>query len=648
MIQLEGVEKTYQMGDTPVRALRGVSLNIEAGDFVAIMGPSGSGKSTLMHTLGLLDVPDAGSYKLFGREVSKLTEDELAALRSSRLGFIFQQFNLLARTSATENVALPLLYTAHPEKGNSADELLERVGLGPRKDHKPNELSGGQQQRVAIARALVNKPDIVLADEPTGNLDSVSEKEIMALLDQMNATGITIILVTHEEEIGRHARRIIRMRDGVVQSDERLRPIEKRPLPGAESAVGERSTFALREIREHVRQAARALVANKVRTFLSMLGIMIGVCAVVAMLALGAGAQQAIQSSLASLGSNLLVLRPGAARSGAVSLDSGAVTRFTLQDAKELATLPHVKRTSPSVSGRAQLVYGNKNWSTQLQGVTTQYPSMHAATPMAGRFFTNEELDGRARVAVIGMTAVRNLFDNRNPISETVKVNRVSFQIIGVLPEKGANGFRDEDDIIILPVTTAMRRVLGKTFVDSIDIEAIDGDSLDIAQDEVTALIKKLHPSPDDGLDRFQIRNLAEIQATVSETNRTMSMLLASIAAISLLVGGIGIMNIMLVSVTERTREIGLRKALGARRRDILWQFLIEAVLVSATGGIVGISLGVGITFMMAALAGWPTSIAPASVALSFIFSAGVGVAFGLWPARKASALNPIDALRWE
>ncbi len=648
MIQLDGVEKTYQMGDTGVRALRGVSLTIEPGDFVAIMGPSGSGKSTLMHTLGLLDVPDAGSYKLFGREVSRLTEDELASLRSSRLGFIFQQFNLLARTSATENVALPLLYTAHPENGNSPQALLERVGLSSRMGHKPNELSGGQQQRVAIARALVNRPDIVLADEPTGNLDSVSEKEIMTLLDQMNETGITIILVTHEEEIGRHARRIIRMRDGVIVSDERRRPIGARSPEGAAEGVGERSTFSFREVREHIRQAGRALVANKVRTFLSMLGIMIGVCAVVAMLALGAGAQKSIQSSLASLGSNLLVLRPGAARMGAVSLDSGSVTRFTLEDAKQLATLVHVNRTSPSVSGRGQLVYGNRNWSTQLQGVTVDYPTMHAAVPMAGRFFNPQELEGRARVAVLGLTPVRRIFENKNPIGEFIKINRISFQVIGVLPEKGANGFRDEDDTVVVPVTTAMRRVLGKVYVDSIDIEASDGDSLDVAQEEVRAMIQKLHPAPDDGLERFQIRNMAEIQAAVSETNRTMSMLLAAIAGISLLVGGIGIMNIMLVSVTERTREIGLRKALGARRRDILWQFLIEAVLVSATGGIVGISLGVGITFLMATLAGWPTSIAPASVALSFIFSAGVGVAFGLWPAKKASALNPIDALRWE
>ncbi len=649
MLNFKNVHKTYQMGDTTVYALRDVSLTIEAGDFVAIMGPSGSGKSTLMNVLGLLDVPDSGSYELDGKEVSHLTEDDLAILRRDVVGFIFQQFNLLPRMSALENVSLPLLYSQHHFDLEKAKILLEKVGLGTRALHKPNELSGGQQQRVAIARSLINNPKIIFADEPTGNLDSVSEKEIIALLKSLNDQGITVIIVTHEEDIGKQAKRLIRMRDGNILSDERLDG--KTPKKNSLEKIEKHATkFELSDLWEHFRLAFRTLTANKIRTGLSMLGILIGVAAVVAMLALGRGAQKAIETQLASLGSNLLVLRPGAYRVGGVSLDSGSVTRLTLEDVSILREqIPSIQETSPTVSGRGQITYLDKNWSTQIQGTGPAYAPMHAAVPDIGHFFTEEENLQRKRVALLGTTVVRQLFKDQDPIGEMIKINKVNFQVIGILPEKGSTGWRDQDDVIVIPVLTAMHRLLGKDYVDSIDVEITNPEDMESAQSEMLQLMLSRHKVPlSQQQSAFEIRNLADVKEALSESSHTMSLLLACIAAISLLVGGIGIMNIMLVSVTERTREIGLRKAVGARRWDILFQFLIEAVVVSIIGGLAGIALGWSITELLSTLSGWATSVSPGSVLLSSLFSAFIGIIFGIYPARKASRLHPIEALRYE
>lgn len=656
MIELSGIKKTYEMGGQQVQALNGVSLTIRPGEFVAIMGPSGSGKSTLMHVLGLLDVPDSGSYKLFGREVAHLSEDELAIVRRRIIGFVFQQFNLLARTSALENVALPQLYSQRQLDLEKSEKLLHDVGLGNRTDHKPNQLSGGQQQRVAIARSLINDPKILLADEPTGNLDSKSGQEVMKILTDLNQKGITVILVTHEESIAAHARRVIRVRDGQIYSDTRSAQNETsdtRAIPISNPFDNVEGTFSKERIAEwtaHFREGWHSLLANRVRSGLSMLGILIGVAAVITMLALGRGAQKAVEEQIASLGSNLLVLRPGAFRVSGVALDAGAVTRLTLEDSEAIAqNFKDIAKLSPLINGRNQVTFRDKNWSTRVLGSVPDYAPMHAYVPQIGRFFDEDENRKRMRVAVIGLTVVKQLFGDADPIGEYIKIARIPFQVIGVLPLKGSNGWQDNDDLILIPLMTGMKRLMGRKYVDEIHMELKDGSQAETLQKEIASLMIKRHKvPPSQQSEPFQVRNMADIQAALSESSRTMTLLLSSIAAISLLVGGIGIMNIMLVSVTERTREIGLRKAVGARRNDILSQFLVESLVIGLMGGIGGILLGCTLTFVLSSFAHWTTSISLDSIVLSTAFSATIGIAFGLWPARKAAMLSPIKALRYE
>jgi macrolide transport system ATP-binding/permease protein len=649
VIELKGITRSYVEG--AVRALDNVSLKIEQGEFVAIIGASGSGKSTLMHVLGLLDRPDSGSYTFLGRNVTGLSDNELAMLRNRLIGFVFQQFHLLPKLTAAQNVCLPLIYSGKSHMREVTADCIKQVGLGNRIGHRPNQLSGGEQQRVAIARALVNEPLVIMADEPTGNLDSKSREEIVAILQKLNREGKTIIMVTHEKEIAEHAGRVITMRDGRIVSDTGTKAPSASSAPSAKlngflllKSSANTATFA-----DHFRQALSSLVSHKTRSFLSMLGILIGVAAVIAVLAVTQSARDSIKATISSLGSNLLLIFPGSRQLGGVRLETSAVTRLTLEDVKKIAELPTIRRASPSALswGRCQVVFGNKNWSTVVQGTGVEYAEMHASVPPVGRFFTEEEIQNREKVVVLGLTVAKELFGDADPIGKIIKIIRVKFKVIGVLPPKGV-AFRDQDDVVIIPVTTAMHRILGHDYVDSIDVEVCETDQIDEAQDQLKDLMARRHKITGDIDDSIQVRGTTEMRDALSKTTRIMSWLLGSIAAISLIVGGIGIMNIMLVSVTERTREIGLRKAVGARGSDIMTQFLVEAIVMTFLGGLMGIALGSGAAFVLGKLASLPAHVAMSSVVMAVSFSVAVGLIFGLWPARQAAKLDPIEALRYE
>jgi putative ABC transport system permease protein len=404
-----------------------------------------------------------------------------------------------------------------------------------------------------------------------------------------------------------------------------------------------------------IRIALRALTVNRTRSALTMLGIIIGVAAVIAMVGVGAGATARIQAQIQSIGSNLIMVSPGSLSSNGVRLGSGAMASLTEDDATAIATeCPSVSAVSPTVRGGVQVVYGNSNWATNAQGVTPDYMTIRDATMLYGQFFTPEDVDAAAKVAVLGETVAQNLFGDSDPTGQVVIIKNVPFTVAGVLTPKGQSPTgQDQDDVILLPISTAMQKVIGANkanakAVSSLMVQAIGPQAMDQALQEVTELLRERHrilPGLDDD---FTVRNLTEVFAAQESSAQVMSILLGAIASVSLIVGGIGIMNIMLVSVTERTREIGLRQAVGAKTRDILSQFLVEAVTLSLLGGIIGIGVGLAASLLISHFAQWSTKVSPLSVLMAFVFSALVGVFFGYYPARKAAFLDPIEALRYE
>jgi macrolide transport system ATP-binding/permease protein len=713
VIQVSGLTKTYRLGEVEVNALNGVDLTVERGEFVAVMGASGSGKSTLMNILGCLDQPTSGRYVLEGEDVSKLDEASLAAIRSRHIGFVFQTFNLLPRTSALENVELPLFYVSSNNDGRDrASELLKLMGLTGREQNLPNQLSGGQQQRVAIARALVNRPLILLADEPTGNLDSKNSAELMEVIRRLNRDqGITVILVTHDPDVAAYADRIVTFKDGVILSDTRKQsaPVpatsatEPPSLNGTASAEGAMAGGVWKFGTMALTAAGRALRRNKTRAALTMLGIFIGVAAVIAMVAIGDGARYAVQQQIQSLGTNLLIVLPGATTSNGVRAGYGSASSLTVADAEAIKKEdPAVALTSYIDRQIAQVVNGNRNWSTSINGTTASYLAIRDWPLALGRCFTEAEQKSAADVCLLGNTVVLNLFgEDQNPIGATIRVKGVPLRVIGVLSVKGqSNWGQDQDDVVILPFGTAERKVLGTSqasatvpssstgstnpvlnpyigvptttasspvyqsgtaiispfgsppkisgVVNIIFAKARSADLVETAMTQIEHTLHERHHIQAKQDDDFTVRNLSDIAQASESASRVMTLLLAAVASISLLVGGIGIMNIMLVSITERTREIGIRMAIGARRLHIMLQFLVEALLLSILGGLAGIFLGVLASKVISTVAGWPTLLSLGAIAGGFLFSAAVGVFFGYYPARKASMLNPIEALRYE
>jgi len=693
---VRGATKVYQLGDTEVHALRGVTLTINRGEFVAIMGASGSGKSTLMNILGCLDRPSSGEYLLEGIDVAQLDEPALARIRGRRIGFVFQTFNLLPRTSAIENVELPLFYAAQIE-GNiaRARDMLHMLGLADRERNQPNQLSGGQQQRVAIARALVNDPAIVLADEPTGNLDSQNALDIMATIRALNLErGVTVVLVTHERDLAELADRIITLRDGRIISDSptvhsagrgatRMLPAVQ---PYRERRFASRFDSLLNEAGSigwiAVLAALRAIGRNKLRAGLTMLGMFIGVAALIAMVAVGEGARAAVEAQVQSLGTDLLVVLPGTTRVNGVRAGNGSAASLRVKDVGEiLEEDPAVADVSYVNRQGTQAVSGNQNWSTSVQGISASYLSIRRWPVVAGRTLTAEDDHDGASVCLLGRTVLTNLFgDFADPIGSTVLVKNVPMTVVGVLSAKGHSaGGQDQDDVIFIPFTTSQERILGvatpssaqtlsnnifatigpppnpfgvvpklEGFVNTIYVQARSPAMVKTALEQVTKTLERTHRILPGKPDDFVVRDLTEIAEVAEQSSKAMELLLAAIASISLVVGGIGIMNILLVSVTERTREIGIRMATGARRLHVLAQFLIEAMLLALMGGIAGIAAGVVVSLLISHLAGWPILLEVNVMIVAFAFSGAVGVFFGFYPARQASRLNPIDALRYE
>lgn len=783
LIRLENIHKTYHLGAVDVPVLRGISLSIARGEMVALMGASGSGKTTLMNILGCLDRPSSGRYWLDGQDMSCLTRDQRAMVRATKLGFVFQSFNLLPRTTATQNVIMPLDYAprrpGNRQSRQQAQHLLNRVALADRCDHEPSQMSGGQQQRVAIARSLINHPALLLADEPTGNLDSHASVEILRMFQQLNAEGITVILVTHDAKVAAYAHRTIRISDGLIEDDGNRvpdmhcsrpaseghseRPAVPTPhalhgndtvlttaececswlpalgrreigLPAA-TAVEAAGTVCNERIPKWkpkrkadtlpavamsadvepklwrlglpkafpstLRTALGALRRNKMRSSLTALGVIIGVAAVIALTEFGDGSQKAIQKAIASLGADILVVRPGATVNAGVSLGAGTVQTLKPGDAEAiLQQCPAVTNVALIVRARAQVVYGNRNWIPEnITGTTPSYLDVcDWGNLNEGSVFTDHDVIVGSQVCVIGATLKRELFQDESPIGKTVRIRNVPFRVIGVFNRKGANMIgEDQDNILVAPWTTIKFRVNGASAgagqttaalgnalnqvnslsnlypggrslyptpsptqladtpqpirianVDAILTKAASMAKIPQAIEQIRSLLRERHRlAPGRGED-FDIRDMTQITTLVSSTSLLIRALLLFVAAISLVVGGVGIMNIMLVSVTERTREIGLRMAVGARSHHILQQFLVEAVLLCVAGGAVGILVGRSISLVAASMRGWDLEVSFPAIVVAVLVSAGVGIIFGFYPAWKASRLDPIEALRYE
>ena len=642
ILELTDIQKHYANGDTIVRALDGVSLTIRRGEFVAIMGQSGSGKSTLMNILGCLDRPTSGSYRVLGREAANLSPDELAALRRETFGFVFQRYNLLATATAGENVEIPSVYaglTKH-KRTERAASLLRRLGLGDRTDHRPSELSGGQQQRVAIARALVNDPPVILADEPTGALDSHSGDEVLALLKQLHAEERTIILITHAENVAQHAGRIVRIQDGRILEDTGVAREGMRDAIEQEHYDLSRGVSLAASMQEALVTAWRSLRVNIFRTVLTLLGIIIGVGAVVAMLAVGEGSRQKVLDRISSFGTNLMLIRPGAAG----IRNAGDIATLVPDDAAAIKALPNIEAALPERSSRATVRYGSIDYQTSVQGTGEDFPKAREWLVAEGQFFNADDMKHYAAVVVLGRTVAKTLFtDGSDPVGKYVLMRNVPFLVIGVMTEKGAspNG-SDQDDVIFVPINTGLVRVFGRNYLSSITVKVTDAADIEATQQSIESLLRARHKTED-----FSVRNMASFLQAAMETQDTFTLLLGTVAAISLLVGGIGVMNIMLVSVVERTREIGIRMATGARMRDILLQFNIEAAVVCAAGGILGILVGVGAGLVLR-YTGMSVVFSATPAILAFACASATGLIFGYLPARKAAQLDPVIALASE
>ncbi|UZE26954.1 MacB family efflux pump subunit [Pseudomonas asplenii] len=644
LLELCGITRSFMAGEREFTALKNINLRIEAGEMVAITGASGSGKSTLMNILGCLDYATAGSYKVNGRETRDLDNEELAELRRDYFGFIFQRYHLLPHLSALHNVEMPAIYagTGESRRHGRARELLDRLGLAAHLENRPNQLSGGQQQRVSIARALMNGGEVILADEPTGALDTHSGKEVMQILQELHAAGHTVIIVTHDPKVAANAERIIEVRDGEIISDQLTRPVEQ-PSSRESTTLVARSTgrlvasFGL--FKEAFNMAWVALISHRMRTLLTMLGIVIGITSVVSISAIGEGAKRYVLKDIQAIGSNTIDIYPGTSFG-----DSRASSIETLipADVLALSQLYYVDSATPMVGRNLLVRYQNIDLDAQVNGVSDRYFQVRGLRMAMGIPFSESDAQRQAQVVVIDHnTRIRLFGPNVDPLGQVILLDNLPCTVIGVTTDN-KNIFTSSKQLNVwVPYETAAGRLLGQRHLDSIMVRIKDGQPSKVVEENVTKLMLQRHGTKD-----FFTNNLDSIMQTVEKTSQSLALLLSLIAVISLAVGGIGVMNIMLVSVTERTREIGIRMAVGARQSDIRQQFLVEAVMVCLIGGMIGISLSFAIGYLFSLfIKEWQMVFSMGAIATAVICSTLIGIVFGFVPARNASRLDPIEAL---
>lgn len=646
LLKLTGITRRFSNGEQDVTVLKDINLTINQGEMVAIVGASGSGKSTLMNILGCLDKPSSGDYQVAGRAVGELDNDQLAELRREHFGFIFQRYHLLGDLSALGNVEVPAIYAGKSRlaRRQRAAELLTRLGLENRLHYRPSQLSGGQQQRVSIARALMNAGGIILADEPTGALDTHSGNEVLSILRDLHKQGNTVVIVTHDMTIAEHAQRIIELRDGEVIADRQTRP-EEATAPLSEAASSP-ATSALNQFKDRFidafKMALLAMNAQRMRTFLTMLGIIIGIASVVSVVALGKGSQEQVLADINSMGTSTLEIFPG---KDFGDMDASAIQTLRASDIQPLTQQPYVHSVTPSISTSVAMRYGNIAVSASVSGVGEQFFTVRGYTLQRGVLFPRSSVDELAQDAVIDKNTLNKLFPHgEDPIGQVILLGSLPVRIIGVV-SKNQGGFGSDENLNVwVPYTTVMKRMVGQSYLKSITVRVKDNIDMNVAEKSINALLTQRHGTKD-----FFIMNTDSIRQMIEKTTTTLTLLVSMIALISLLVGGIGVMNIMLVSVTERTREIGVRMAVGARTSDIMQQFLIEAVLVCLFGGIIGVGLSLAIGVLFAQFSSnFAMIYSSSSIIAAFLCSSLIGIIFGFFPARRAARMEPIHALERE
>ena len=642
IIEIENINKYFGEGENRVHVLKNISFEIKKGEFIAIIGQSGSGKSTLMNILGCLDRVTDGSYKIDGREISRFSKDELSELRQQKFGFIFQRYNLISTLTVLENVALPAIYAglSEKERNSRAEELLVKLGLGDKIKNKPNQLSGGQQQRVSIARALMNGGEIILADEPTGALDSKSGERVMEILTDLHKEGHTIILVTHDKNIANYANRIIEIKDGEIYNDS-VKKFETEVIKDSVKKINQVKKnlfYSKAQFLESLKMATNAIITHKMRSLLTMLGIIIGIASIICVVALGNGSQQKILSDINSLGTNTLDIFNGRGRG---DRNANKKRNLTIKDADFLRKQFYTESVTPNVNGSGTLTYGNKSYTASLRGVGEEYFNVKGLELDTGKLFNRDDVINGSQVVVIDENSRSQLFKDKNPIGEILIFNKRPLKIIGSVITKNNMSMNSSDLVLYTPYTTAMNRIIGDNHINSITMKIKDNVDMQIAEKDVTNILTIRHKAKD-----FFIMNVDTLKKTVESTTNTMKLLISCIACISLVVGGIGVMNIMLVSVTERTREIGIRMAIGAKQKNILQQFLIEAILICLIGGVLGVGISVtfGIIFNMV-IKNFTMIFSIFSIVAAVLCSTMIGVIFGYMPAKNASELDPINAL---